>query len=394
LVDPSKLKEHSKNRNKHGQDQIERLSELFKYHGIRHPIICDADNKKTIIAGRGRQLAAIRKGIKEYPVVYQKFDSEEQKYAFIQADNSIALWAELDLHSINVDLADLGPDFNIDMLGIKNFTLDMAEKEGLTDEDEVPEHVEPKTKLGDIYQLGDHRLMCGDSTSIDAVDKLMCGEKADMVFTSPPYNFGKAGFEKRGKYEAAHDSDENEWLDLMRGFMATWQTVSEYQFVNLQILAGNKVKIHEWLYIYKDRFVDQLALVKSSLPAMEKNILNAEFECLYIFRSIENPKKHIHLGKEFRGNISNVFQMKRSKGEFAGVHRAAFDVSFPEYFIDTLTSYDKSIADPFGGTGTTLIACEKTNRKCFMMELDPHYCDVVVKRWENFTGKKAEMLKT
>jgi ParB-like nuclease domain len=150
LVDPNKLKEHSKNRNKHGQDQIERLAALFEYHGVRHPIICDADNKKTIIAGRGRQLAAIRAGIKEFPVVYQKFDSEEQKYAFIQADNSIALWSELDLHSINVDLADLGPDFNLDMLGIKNFTLDIAEKEFDPDFKEKEEKTKKCPHCGEV----------------------------------------------------------------------------------------------------------------------------------------------------------------------------------------------------------------------------------------------------
>jgi len=128
LVNPNDLKEHPKNHNKHGQDQIERLADLYSFHGIRHPIICDADDKQTIIAGRGRQLAAIRAGIKEFPVVYQKFDSEEQRYAFIQSDNAIALWSELDLAAINADLPEFGPDFNIDFLGLKNFKIDISEK--------------------------------------------------------------------------------------------------------------------------------------------------------------------------------------------------------------------------------------------------------------------------
>lgn len=128
LLDPSKLKNHPKNRNKHGQDQIERLAELYRYHGVRHPIIV-SNLSKCIVAGHGRKLAAIRAGIKEMPVVYQDFDSTEAEYAFIQADNAIALWAELDMAGINMDMADLGPDFNIDMLGISNFALDMAEKD-------------------------------------------------------------------------------------------------------------------------------------------------------------------------------------------------------------------------------------------------------------------------
>jgi len=127
LIDPKSIKDHPKNRNKHGNDQIERLAELYKYHGVRHPIII---SKKTgfIVAGHGRKLAAIRAGIKEFPVVYQDFDSDDSEYAFIQSDNAIALWADLDLKSINIDLENLGPDFNIDMLGINDFTLDFTEK--------------------------------------------------------------------------------------------------------------------------------------------------------------------------------------------------------------------------------------------------------------------------
>lgn len=138
LVNPKDLKEHKKNRNKHGQDQIERLAKLYEYHGIRHPIICDADSRETIIAGRGRQLAAIRAGIEQFPVVYQKFDSDEQRYAFIQSDNAVALWADLDLSGINSDLPDLGPDFDLEVLGIKNFTMDFdpgsQEDQGKLDE--------------------------------------------------------------------------------------------------------------------------------------------------------------------------------------------------------------------------------------------------------------------
>ena len=126
MINPNKLKNHPKNRNKHPQAQIDRLAELYKYHGIRHPIIV---SKKTgfVVAGHGRKLAAIRAGLKEYPAVYQDFVSDESEYAFIQADNAIALWSELDFAGINADMGDLGPDFNLDMLGIQNFTLDPGE---------------------------------------------------------------------------------------------------------------------------------------------------------------------------------------------------------------------------------------------------------------------------
>lgn len=128
LISVKKLKDHPHNRNKHGSDQIERLADLYKYQGVRHPIIV-SKLSGHIVAGHGRKLAAIRAGIKQMPVVYQDFESSEQEYAFIQSDNAISLWAELDLSGINADLEDLGPDFDLDMLGIKNFTLDFAEKE-------------------------------------------------------------------------------------------------------------------------------------------------------------------------------------------------------------------------------------------------------------------------
>lgn len=138
LVDPKDLKNHPKNRNMHGQDQIERLAELYKYHGVRHPIIV-SNLSKCIVAGHGRKLAAIRAGIKEMPVVYQDFESNESEYAFIQADNAIALWAELDLSGINSDIGDLGPDFDINMLGIQDFTIDAFEKSFDPDESEEKE---------------------------------------------------------------------------------------------------------------------------------------------------------------------------------------------------------------------------------------------------------------
>lgn len=135
LVEPKSLKDHPKNRNKHSPDQIERLAKLYTYHGIRHPIIVSKESG-FIVAGHGRKLAAMSLGVKEMPVVYQSFKSDEAEYAFIQADNAIALWAELDLSGINNDLGELGPDFDIDLLGIKNFSIDAPSFEAGTEEDQ------------------------------------------------------------------------------------------------------------------------------------------------------------------------------------------------------------------------------------------------------------------
>jgi len=138
LINVKKLEHHPKNRNQHGQDQIERLAELYKYHGIRHPIIV-SKLSGYIVAGHGRKLAAIRAGIDKMPVVYQDFESLEAEYAFLISDNAIADWSELDMTSINTDIQDLGPDFNIDMLGISDFTLDISEKFDPTLDDEKEE---------------------------------------------------------------------------------------------------------------------------------------------------------------------------------------------------------------------------------------------------------------
>ncbi len=128
MLNPRDLFDHPKNRNNHDKSQIERLVKLFQFHGIRHPIIV-SKRSGYIVAGHGRKLAAIDAGVEKYPVVYQDFETDEAEYAFLQADNAIAAWAELDLAGINEDLADLGPDFDIDLLGIKDFTLDVAEKD-------------------------------------------------------------------------------------------------------------------------------------------------------------------------------------------------------------------------------------------------------------------------
>ena len=188
LILLSDLRPHPKNRNTHSDGQISRLAKLFEFQGVRHPIIV-SNLSGRIVAGHARLAAAQFIGMTEFPVDYQDFENEEQEYAFLVADNAIAEWATLDLAGINADLQDLGPDFDLDQLGIKDFTLDIAEKEGQCGEDEVPEGaaVDTRCKPGDLWQLGNHRVLCGDSTDRSQVERLMNGEKADMVFTDPPY---------------------------------------------------------------------------------------------------------------------------------------------------------------------------------------------------------------
>ena len=213
LVKIETLKPHPKNMHKHSKDQIDRLCKLIEYQGFRNPIIVQKGTD-LIVAGHGRILAAKKLKIKEVPVIYQEFESEAQLYSYIVSDNAIGKdsWATLDLSMINTEMLDFGPDFDIDMLGIKDFVIEPIEKfEAQTDEDEVPEVIHPITRRGDIWLLGNHRLMCGDSTMINDVDKLMNSEKADMVFTSPPYNGDTHLDYGKGDNKKLYENNTDKW---------------------------------------------------------------------------------------------------------------------------------------------------------------------------------------
>lgn len=388
----SNLKESRFQRNKHSQDQIERLAKIMKEHGVRQPIHV---HKKygEIAFGHGRKEAALLNGWKKYPIVYQDFASDEEYYATVQSDNAIASWAELDLSAISIDIGKLGPQFDLDLLGIKDIAGMMPAKEPGCDEDEVPEPKESICKLGDIWQLGSHRLMCGDSTSIDAVEKLMNGQIADMVFTSPPYNAGTP-VRTSNKVDSFYKNDSDDksqesYSDFLSGFVNACMPFSRYQFINLQMLANNKIALIDWLNKYRNHIADVGIWDKGHAPPqMAAHVLNSRFEFVFILSSEKDPNRAIKIAN-FHGDKDNVYAKSRGeKNEFAKIHGATFPVHLPEYWIGITDA--KLVLEPFAGSGSTCIACEKTNRKCFMMELDPHYCDVIIARWEKYTGQKAE----
>lgn len=374
LVPIKELKPHPKNRNKHSKEQIDRLAKIISYQGFRYPIKVSKQSG-FITSGHGRLDAAKVLSLKEVPVNFQDYENEAQEYADVQSDNAIASWAELDLSGINFDLPELGPDFDIEMLGIRDFVLEPAEKiEPLCDEDEVPEYVESRTKLGDIYKLGRHRLMCGDSTSIDAVEKLMDGNKAEMVFTDPPYGY---------KYESNHQNkhamllNDDEILDFMPcAFSATKDNAAIF-------ICGSHQTVHKWRILIDSHFeYKNLIVWKKNNWSMGdlKGAFAGQHE-LILFA---------HKGRvELRGDRDrDVWEFDRDPPKD---HPTQKPVPLVSFAIEKTTDQKASVLDLFGGSGTTLIACEKTNRKCFMMELDPKYCDVIVSRWEKYTGQKAEL---
>lgn len=397
LLDPSTLKDHDLNRNTHPQEQIERLVLIFKENGIRRPITV-SNLSGSITKGHGRKLAAIRAGIKEYPVEYQDYESPEQEYQDIQADNAIALWSFLDLKAINADLPTIGP-LNIDALGIKDFTLDMADKEGLGD-DSVPEidKSNVKTQPGDVYQIGEHILMCGDSTDKESVEHLMDGQKASITFTSPPYNLGNAAkLRGNGKDTVYTEKSDHKTEEEYLSFLNKWTRLaidnSKNVFCNIQLLAGNKFIMHKYWGEFSEHLVDIMIWDKQhGAPAMAPRVFNSTWEFIFIFANEERPTRAVHTGKDFRGTIENIYRLNPvgKKDEDQKDHGAVFPMPFAEYFIEQFA--DDTVLDLFGGSGTTMLASEKKNKKCFMMEMDPYYCDVIVTRMCKFRKNQKVLL--
>jgi DNA modification methylase len=388
----------------HSDEQVAQIAASIKEFGWTNPILIDEQN--SIIAGHGRLMAARKLGMDKIPCIEVKNLTEAQKKALIIADNKLALNAGWNNDLLKLELENLQElGFDLDILGFDpdelNALLEPEQIEGLTDEDAAPPVPdEPKTKPGDIYQLGKHRLMCGDSTSIDAVEMLLNGDKVDFMFTSPPYNAGKSEalsgntHTTDNKYATYRDDKkQDDYLDFLCGFTNAWMWSTKCMAVNIQQLAGNKIAFLEYLYKYKDHFVDMAIWNKGhAAPAMAENVMNSCFEYIIFLAQTENPSRAIP-GAKFRGNVKNVYEGKPNRNnEFSSVHAATFPIDFPEWAITNFTNKKAIVADCFGGTGTTLIACEKHHRHARLMELDPKYCDVIVKRWEDFTGKKAVLL--
>ena len=378
IVPLKELKPHPKNANKHPDDQIERLSKILSYQGWRYPIKV-SKRSGFVTSGHGRIAAAKLNGWLNAPVNFQEYQSEEQEIADVHSDNAIASWAELDLANINTQVTDLGPDFDIDLLGIKDFTLDVSEKtNGLTDEDDVPEPPkEAKTKLGDLYQLGNHRLLCGDSTSMEEVERLMNGEKANMVFTDPPYGMNlDTDYSKMGQTGLKHrkvigDSDDfkDELITSILAIQASEIFIWGSDYFAQLIPERNKGSWIVW---------DKRSKGDDNIGLMDGQF-GSDFELCW------SKKKH---KRELARIVRPTGYYAKHTDDIA-CHPTQKPIALAEWFFSKYGHDKDLVIDLFLGSGSTLIACEKTNRRCFGMEVDPLYCDVIVERWEKYTGKKA-----
>lgn len=387
----SDLLPYAKNSRTHSDAQVAQIAASIREFGFTNPILIDQENQ--IIAGHGRVLAAMKLKLDEVPCIRLSHLSESQKRAYVIADNKLALNAGWDDELLALEIAELkDEDFDIDLLGFTQDELNaIAEKvaeevEGLTDEDAVPEvPEEPKTKLGDIYQLGNHRLMCGDSTSINAVDKLMDGQKADMVFTDPPYGMflnadysdmdskfkGSKGGNKYDKLIGDHNDFTPELINTVFACFGYCKEIFMWGADYYAELLPNK---NEGSWVVWDKRGDESA----------DKMYGSTFELCW--------SKARHKRMMARVKWAGIFGMEKEHDK-KRVHPTQKPVELVIWFFDYFSLKDKTnVVDLYGGSGSTLIASEKIGKKAFLMELDPKYCDVIVKRWEDFTGKKAELL--
>ena len=372
-----------KNARKHSARNLEAIAASLLKFGQRKPLVV---HRGVVLAGNGTLEAARSLGWTEIDVaeVPDDWDMDTAK-AYALADNRTAELAEWDESELAKQLLELqDADWDITELG---FDIPALADIELGDEDEIPEPpLEPKTKLGDIYQLGRHRLMCGDSTDEATVNRLMDGVKADMVFTDPPYGVEYTGGMqfKDGKVETkSREMIKNDDVDIYQDVM---RVLSEFSNGPCYIwFAGTKAaKLYEAAEKYGDIHALLIWVKNGGYGALNANYKQKHEPCLYW-----KPK-----GKtlNFAGATTETTIWEIDKDGKNKLHPTQKPVALATKAISNHNS--KTVLDLFGGSGATLIAAEQLNRICYMMELDPKYCDVIVTRWENLTGLKAELLNS
>ena len=394
---------YANNTKKHDETQIKNVAESIKKYGWVQPIVIDNDG--TIVIGHCRALAAERLGIEEVPCVVVSDLTEEEINALRIVDNKTneSPW-DFDLLSAELPEIDLS-DFEFDF----DFGIEDEEEETEIVEDEAPEvdeDAEPITKLGDVWQLGRHRLMCGDSTDKGTVELLMDGKKADMVFTDPPYgyNYQSNMREKTSKFDVIENDDKI--LDFFPciqavcdGFVyicTTWKTADKwielfkqyYDLTNVIIWDKGGGGIGDLFHTFSTDY--EMILVCNN----GHEIKGKRYGSVWNFtnQEITKMKKEelLNIVLEQKKFYSIWQEKKDNPNEY--VHPTQKPVSLSARAIRSSTDIGDNVVDLFGGSGSTVMACEQTGRNCYTMELDPKYCDVIIKRWEKFTGEKAVLL--
>jgi DNA modification methylase len=401
---------YARNAKKHDASQVAKLAGSIREFGFNNPVLIDKDN--GIIAGHGRIMAAQSIGIETVPCIRLGHLSDTQRRAYILADNRLAEigggWDEemlklelADLAALDVDVAEIG--FGAEDLA----ELEMEDEAETSDADAEPqidkaEELRAKwgVEPGQLWELGDHRLLCGDSTKKEDVERVMGGERADLCFTSPPYGAGNVaklrdhyvrGAKKRDSFYKEHADNPDQWASLMSGWFAAIRPFAHCVICNVQMLADNKADLVKWVADRADDLVDVVIWDKiNAAPQMQSGVMSNAFEFLFVFGG--NGSRSIPFA-DWHGTVSNVVRIDpRGKNENADNHRAVMPSELPMWTLKTLCPKAQSVVEPFCGTGTTIIACEQLGRKCRAIEISPAYVAVAIQRWVDATGKEPKRL--
>ena len=379
------LHAYENNAKLHPQEQIDQIVKSMQEFGNNDPIAIDENNR--IIEGHGRLLALKQMGEKEAPIIRLKHLTEEQKKAYILVHNQLTLNTGFDeellraeLESIvDIDMGEYG--FDLEILEIPEEPADVEED---SDFDTTPPE-EPKSRPGDLYQLGRHRLLCGDSTSIDDVEKLMGGEQVDLLLTDPPYNVAYEGGTSDKLTIQNDDMEDEEFRQFLRDVYASADTVMKPGAAFYIWHADSEG------YNFRGAAHDIGWTVRQCL-IWNKNTLvlgRQDFQwkhepCLYGWKD--------GAGHNWYGDRKQTTVMDFDKPHRNGEHPTMKPVELFAYQMEMSSKKGDNVLDLFGGSGTTMIAAEQLGRSAYLMELDPRYVDVIVNRWENLTGEKAVLL--
>lgn len=384
------LKPYKRNPRKNDK-AVEYVANSIRQFGFKVPIVIDENYE--IVCGHTRWKAAKVIGLESVPCIMADDLNEDQIRAFRLADNKTAEMADWDFDLLEMEFNDIDPEL-FDMSDFGFFQDDETEDKAPTEvtEDDFDETAvtEPVCKRGQVWKLGEHRLMCGDSTDAEAVRKLMDGSKADLVFTDPPYNIASDSKNFASDCsKAMEDLSNAEWdkgFDIKNVFPTLFDCLSKDVSVYICTSHFLASEIWAWMKGWADHYSYCVWAKPNPMPSLSKRhwTWNTELIC-YATRG----KHTFNFPKE--GHALSSWTIQKKNGNSG--HPTEKPVAVPAMGISHSSKQKDLILDLFGGSGSTLIACEQLDRRCFMMEISEHYCDVIIRRWEDFTGQKAELLE-
>lgn len=374
---------YARNARTHSEQQISQIAASIKEFGFNNPVAVDADG--MILCGHGRVLAAQKLKLETVPVVCLSHLTETQKKAYILADNKLALNAGWDNDLLKVELEDLKlSGIDLDLTGFSDIELDKLleqENEAKDDDYDDPLPLEPKSSAGEIWICGKHKVMCGDSCSIDDVEKLMNVDKADLLITDPPYNVSYEGATKDHLTIKNDSMEDSSFRQFLRDAFLTADMVMKPGAVFYIWHADSEGYNFRGACRDVNWKVRECLIWKKNALVMGRQDYQWQHEpCLYGW------KEGTHLGASDRKQTTILEFAKPQRND---VHPTMKPVPLFDYQIKNNTKEGDLVLDLFGGSGTTMIACEQNGRHARLMELDPKYVDVIVDRWQKLTGKEA-----